>query len=172
MACNELEELEKDCNNNLGGATQLIYNDQDQVGLVTVDPVTDKITAIEHLSAFKGIYFKRNVGMYNEEEKRDLNEGTNFVTNTLTVGLKRREAAKSKMLRIAGEGQRDLAMLMKDGNGIWWYFEKMQLATNTGGSGENKAAGSKYDVTFTGEYEFLAKEVLPSVIALLLAEPA
>ena len=45
----------------------------------------------------------------------------------------------------------------------------MQLSGNEGGSGANKAEGSKYDLTFMGEYEKLAYEVQASVITALLA---
>ena len=67
-----------------------------------------------------------------------------------------------------GEGQRDLAIIVKDANGKYWYFPMAQLTATGEGSGTAKADGSKYSVTFVAENEFLAKEVDASIIAGLL----
>jgi hypothetical protein len=76
----------------------------------------------------------------------------------------RREAAKSKSLKILGEGQRDLAIVVGDANGKFWYFPNAQLSAVTEGSGQAKADGSKYAVSFVAENEFLAYEVDSSLI--------
>jgi hypothetical protein len=170
MACTSLVDLAKDCENNIGGATEIILNDQDQVTSFTV--TGHKITAMVHESAFKSIYFKRNVATLNEEEQRDLNEGSNFVKQTIELGLKRREAAKSAAIKIIGQGQRDLAVVIGDGNGLYWYVPNAQLATNAGGLGKTKAEGSKYDLTFVAENEFLAYEIDAAVVAQIKAAPA
>lgn len=169
MSCTTLTSLTKDCLNNVGGATEIIVNDQDQVTAFTL--TGHKITAMTHLSAFKSIYFKRNVATFNEEEQRDLNEGSNFVKQTVELSLKRREAAKSAAIKILGEGQRDLALVIKDGNGLFWYIPNAQLATNAGGIGKTKAEGAKYDLTFVAENEFLAYEIDSTVVALIKAAP-
>lgn len=169
MACTSLVDLAKDCENNIGGATELIINDQDQVSSFTL--TGHKITAMSHLSAFKSIYFKRNVATLTEEEQIDLNEGSSFVKQTIELSLKRREAAKSAAIKIMGQGQRDLAMVMKDGNGLYWYIQKAQLATNAGGLGKTKAEGSKYDLTFVAESEYLAYEIDAAVVADIKAAP-
>lgn len=171
MACSSLVDLEKDCNNNVGGGQTLGVNDDDQVTAETIDGTTQIITAATHTSAFKSLYFKRNQINFVEEEQINLDEGSSFVKCTLTVSFKRREAAKSKALKLLGAGQRDLYFVFKDGNGLWWRFRKMQLATNTGGSGAVKADGSKYDVTFVGEYEQLTNEVQESVAVAFFAAP-
>jgi hypothetical protein len=77
----------------------------------------------------------------------------------------RREASKSKAIKILGEGQRDLAVVVGDANGRYWYFENAQLSAVAEGSGTAKADGSKYSVTLVAESEHLAYEVDSSIIA-------
>lgn len=169
MACDLLEDLEKDCENNVGGIGEVIMNDSDQVESVTINEVEHEVTAMTVLSAFKRIYFKRNNAKHDEEEQRDLNEGSNISKSTLTLMLKRRDAEKSRKIKIMGQGQRDLDIVFKDNNGIYWYLPKHQLATNANTSGQLKPEGSKYDLTFVGEYEGNAYTIAPSVVASILA---
>lgn len=171
MACDELVEIDKDCENNIGGATQLLMNDQDELLTVTKDEATGMITAATINSVFVPVYFKRNVSSYTEEAAIDLNEGSTLYKQTVTLALKRRDGAKSAAIKVMGQGQRFLALFMKDGNGLWWYFPETQLATDTGGSGVVKADGSKYDLTFTGEAPAKAYQVEESVITTLLTAP-
>jgi hypothetical protein len=171
MACDAVEELEKDCENNVGGGTDFIYNDSDNVTDVTINASTHTVTAIDHVTAFQRVYFKRNNMKHDEEEQRDLNEGSNIIKSTCTLGLKRKDAAKSRKIKIMGQGQRDLDIIVKDGNGIYWYLPKHQLATHANTIGQTKVEGSKYDLTFVGEMEVTAYKVDPAVIALILAEP-
>jgi hypothetical protein len=55
----------------------------------------------------------------------------------------RREASKSKAIKILGEGQRDLALVVGDANGKYWYFSNAQLTAVAEGSGQAKADGSQ-----------------------------
>lgn len=171
MACDELEDLEKDCENNVGGGQQLIMNDSDEVTDVTINAATHTVTAIVHNSAFKSIYFKRNNIKHDEEEQIDLNEGSNINKSTVTLMLKRKDAEKSRKIKIMGQGQRDLDIIFRDNNGIYWYLPKHQLATNVNTSGQQKVEGSKYDLTFVGEYAGTAYVVDPAVIPVILAAP-
>ena len=81
--------------------------------------------------------------------------------------LHRREATVSRALKILGEGQRDLAIIVLDANGIYWYFSNAQLTSLGEGSGTAKADGSKYSISFTAESEFLAKEMTVDIDTLI-----
>lgn len=170
MACETLLEVVDDCLNNIGGSNEIVYNDQSEVSVaaIVIDPITGVITAMTSTTPFKKIAFKKNAANFVESEKIDLDAGSNYIEGTLTISLKRRDSVKSKMIKAAAQGQRKLAFIVKDGNGIFWYLQNMQLTANEGGTGENKAAGSKYDLTFMGEYEFMANEIEKTVVAGLL----
>jgi hypothetical protein len=171
MACIALEAIVKGCENNIGSITKIYINDQDNV---TVDPTTDIdlanwiITAITVTADFEEFEFRRNTSNYTEEAAIDLINGSSFVTQTINLMFHRREGAKSRAIKILGEGQRDLAVIVLDGNGKYWYFEKVQVTAYGEGSGTAKADGSKYSLVLTAEAENLAFEVDPDVIPTVI----
>lgn len=167
MACTTLESIIKNCDNNLGGIYNLWVNDQDNVTGTTVDAPNWEITAMTHTTGFESIEFKRYVGNYTEEMANSNENGSSVVTSTITLMLHRRDGAKSRALKIMSEGNRYLAIIVQDGNGKYWYLPYMQLTASAEGSGQAKADGSKYSVTFVGENEQLAYEVDASVIATI-----
>jgi hypothetical protein len=164
MACTTLTSILKGCDSNIGGITSIYVNDMDNVtGPISVtDYVIDDFGTL--VDPFIPFEFRRNTGMYTEEAAIDLVNGSSFYTQTVTLIFHRREAAKSKAIKILGEGQRDLALVVGDANGKYWYFPKAQLTAVTEGSGTAKADGSKYSVTFVAENEALAYEVDSTII--------
>lgn len=164
MSCNTLEEIVKACTNNLGGIYKMFVADQEAYEGMTVDDATWTITALLHSDPFIEVEFKRYVGNYTEEEANSDENGSTIVTQTINLPLQRREGAKSRALKIMGEGQRYLQIIVLDGNGKYWYFPYMQLTAVAEGSGTAKADGSKYAVTFVGINDQLAYEVDATVI--------
>jgi hypothetical protein len=171
MACTTLEAIVKGCDNNIGSITKIYINDLENV---TVDPSTDIdlanwiITAITVTADFEEFEFRRNTSNYTEEAAIDLINGSSFVTQTINLMFHRREGAKSRAIKILGEGQRDLAVIVLDGNGKYWYFDKVQVTAYGEGSGTAKADGSKYSLVLTAEAENLAYEVDPDVIPTVI----
>lgn len=164
MACSTITSILKSCDSNIGGIVSIYINDQDNVtGPIDVTDwvITDFGTLVDPFVPFE---FRRNTGMYTEEAAIDLINGSSFITQTITLIFHRREASKSKAIKILGEGQRDLALVVGDANGKYWYFPYAQLTAVTEGSGTSKADGSKYSITFVAEAEQLAYEVLASEI--------
>lgn len=169
MACSTLTAITKGCDNNIGGITAIYINDMDNiVGPTTEDDATWMVEAQTVSTPYEAFEFRRNTGNFTEESAIDLANGSSFVTGTINLMFHRREASKSKAIKILGEGQRDLAIIVKDANSKYWYFPNAQLTATGEGSGTAKADGSKYSVTFVAENEFLAKEVDASIIAGLL----
>jgi hypothetical protein len=164
MACNTLTSILKGCDNNIGGITSIYINDLDNVAgpIVEADYIITDFGSLTN--PFVPFEFRRNTGMYTEEAAIDLVNGSSFVTQTITLIFHRREAAKSKAIKILGEGQRDLALVVGDANGKYWYFSKAQLTAVAEGSGTAKADGSKYSITFVAEAETLAFEVDSAII--------
>lgn len=164
MACTTLESILKGCDSNIGGITSILINDQDNV----VGPIVEAAYLITDFGTladpFLSFEFRRNTGMYTEEAAIDLVNGSSYYTQTITLIFHRREAAKSKAIKILGEGQRDLALVVGDANGKYWYFPKAQLTAVSEGSGTAKADGSKYSITFVAENENLAFEVDAAII--------
>ena len=169
MACTTLESILKTCDSNIGGITSIYINDQENIDNTALVITAYVITDFGALTAqFLPFEFRRNTGMYTEEAAIDLVNGSSYYTQTVTLMFHRREAAKSKAIKILGEGQRDLALVVGDANGKYWYFPTAQLTAVAEGSGTAKADGSKYSITFVAENENLAYEVaaaeIPNII--------
>jgi len=168
MACSTITTITKGCDNNIGGITSILINDMDNLGTLTIDTANWEVTSFGTLlDEFVAFEFRRNTGNFTEEASIDLVNGSSFITGTVNLMFHRREAAKSKSIKILGEGQRDLALVVGDANGKYWYFPNAQLTATAEGSGTAKADGSKYNVTFVAEYENLAYEVDSSIVAAL-----
>jgi hypothetical protein len=165
MSCTTLTTITKGCDNNIGGITSIYVNDMENLGTLVIDTANWEVTSFGTLvDEFVAFEFRRNTGSYTEELQNDFVNGSQFYLQTINLMFHRREAAKSKSLKILGEGQRDLAIVVGDANGKFWYFPNAQLSAVTEGSGQAKADGSKYAVSFVAENEFLAYEVDSSLI--------
>jgi hypothetical protein len=168
MACTTLTAITKGCDNNIGGITAIYINDMDNITSTTIDSASYMVDAQVVSSNYEAFEFRRNTGNFTEETAVDFANGSSFVTATVSLMFHRREASKSKAIKILSEGQRDLAIIVKDANGKYWYFPFAQLSATAEGSGTAKADGSKYSVTFIAENENLAYEVDPTIIAGLI----
>lgn len=170
MACNELENIIKSCDNNSGGIYTAYIGDMDDIASITENEATWSITAmaLDALTPALSFYFKRNTSNFTDEVASDLIAGSSFATSTINLVFHRRDADKSKAIKILGEGQRYLYVVVGDANGLYWYFPYMQLTANTGGSGTARADGSNYNLTLVGQNEFTAKTMSAALAASLL----
>lgn len=162
--CNSLEDLPIGCPRNSGGMSDIIVGDMEDVALETADQQTWKLTAFTVDFAPVSINVKRRQSDYTEEETQDLDNGSVKVVRMINATLPRREASKSRALKIMGDGQRYLYVLAKDLNGLWWYFPYAQLLTAGGGSGRQREDGSKYDIVFQSDDSQLAYEIPTALV--------
>lgn len=176
MACIALEDIVKSCDNNSGGIYGIWINQQDEIASITpTDPsiVTGAnqwaITGITLQAppvTFKNFYIRRNTSNFTEDSTIDLVNGSSFVTQTINLVFHRREAEKSRAIKILGSGQQYLTAIVLDANGKYWYFPYLQVSATGEGSGTARADGSKYSVTLVAENEYLAYEVQMNATAL------
>jgi len=165
MACQALEAILKTCDNNSGGIYGIWINQQDEIASITpTDPSAGagwEITNITLAGAvlFENFYIRRNTSNFTEESSIDLVNGSSFVTQTINLMFHRREADKSRAIKILGSGQQYLTAVVLDANGKYWYFPYLQVSATGEGSGTTRADGSKYSVTLVAENEFLSYEV-------------
>jgi hypothetical protein len=172
--CQALEAILKSCDNNSGGIYGIWINQQDEIASITpTDPSAGLgwgITAITLAGTvlFENYFIRRNTSSFTEEAAIDLINGSSFVTSTISLMFQRREADKSRAIKILGSGQQYLTAIVLDANGIYWYFPYLQVTGVAEGSGTARADGSKYAVTLLGENEYLAYEVNMTAPALAL----
>jgi len=170
MACSTITTIARGCDNNIGGIRKVwIFDMEDITGTPTENSTTWFIDAIDIGGAPIAFEFIRNSSNYTEEQANDLTQGSSFVTQTLNLVFSRREASKSKAIKVLGEGQRYLGALVLDSNGLYTMFFDLQLSTVGEGSGTAKADGSKYTVTLMAENLYLVKSVDPADAATFIA---
>ena len=172
--CAALEGILKSCDNNTGGIYGIWITPQDNITAITpVDPSAvagweiTGITLANPLTLFENYYIRRNTSSFTEEAAIDLINGSSFVTATISLMFQRREADKSRAIKILGSGQQYLTAVVLDANGIYWYFPYLQVTGVAEGSGTARADGSKYAVTLVGENEYLAYTIDPAIIPAL-----
>ena len=166
-ACQALEAILKSCDNNSGGIYGIWITPQDNIASITpVDPslvagweITNITLAPPGTTLFENYYIRRNTSSFTEEAAIDLINGSSFVTATISLMFQRREADKSRAIKILGSGQQYLTAVILDANGIYWYFPYLQVTGVAEGSGTARADGSKYAVTLLSENEYLAYTV-------------
>ena len=171
--CAALEGILKSCDNNTGGIYGIWITPQDNITAITpVDPSAVagwEVTGITLAgpALFENYYIRRNTSSFTEEAAIDLINGSSFVTATINLMFQRREADKSRSIKILGSGQQYLAAIVLDANGIYWYFPYLQVTGVAEGSGVARADGSKYQVTLLSENEYLAYTIDPTIIPAL-----
>lgn len=172
--CQALEAILKSCDSNSGGIYGIWINQQEEIASITpTDPSAGAawdITAITLAGTvlFENYFIRRNTSSYTEEAAIDLINGSSFVTATISLMFQRREADKSRAIKILGSGQQYLTAVVLDANGKYWYFPYLQVTGVAEGSGQARADGSKYAVTLLSEVEYLAYEVNMTAPALAL----
>ena len=173
-ACQALEAILKSCDSNSGGIYGIWINQQDEIASITpTNPSAGagwEITTINLQPSpvlFENYYIRRNTSSYTEEAAIDLINGSSYVTATINLMFQRREADKSRAIKILGSGQQYLAAVVLDANGIYWYFPYLQVTAVAEGSGQARADGSKYAVTLLSDNDYLAYTVNPAGLAAI-----
>lgn len=171
MACVSFSGgISKDCENNLGSLVKLYLTDFDNIVNYTESGGTVSAITMASASYFYEFEFNRNSATYTEDLVKSVESGSALFEQTITVTIPRRDVVKRNTLSLLT--QRDLAVIIKDGNGIYWYpgeVEGVYLSESTSTSGTAKADGSNYTLTLKGFEAERAPAVDPTIIAALLA---
>lgn len=170
MACVSFSGgIANDCENNMGGVTKLYLADWDDVDTITESGGTVSAIAMTGSASFYEFEFNRNSATFNEDLVKSVEAGSALFEQTVTVTIPRRDVNKRNTLALLT--QRDLAVIIKDSNGIHWlpgHIEGMYLSEETSTSGTAKADGSNYVLTLKGFEVEMAPVVDDAIIAGLL----
>ena len=165
LNCDALETITKSCDNNTGGIRRIWLNDQENITTSPVVAVDGEVITLAVSEDYTEFEINRNTGNYTEDTAVDLINGSNFVTQTITLMFNRRDKDKSEAINILGSGQRYLSAIVLDANGLYWFFQDLQLTATGEGSGTARADGSKYSVTLLAESDHLAWEITSGAAA-------
>lgn len=178
--CNALTAgLSKSCETNAGGINKIYITDFENVtgytiGAATAPQVGDWIDAITMGGSTKFYEFQtnKNVCNYTESVAIDLNNGTTFFNQVVTLVLSRRETTKRTAIEKLVDGQKQLLVIVLDSNNNYWLFGKVEGAYVTaieGGSGTAKADANGYTITFTAMEPDQAWGVDPTIVSAIVA---
>lgn len=162
------------CGNNLGGILKLYLVEKEMVSSVTLGSPTTTISAFTMTGSpsatFYEFEFNKNTSSYTEEGTSDQATGRDLYIQTITLVLNRREKTKRDTLLLLAKRQ-DLVAIIKDHNGLYWYFGEsygLNLTTNSGGSGTTKTDPNQYVLTFVGEEPDPANEVDEAAVTAVI----
>ena len=162
MACTQtLSGIQNDCSSSMGGIVTAYIANYSDVASVTV--TSDKVSAISmNASAkFKKYEFRKGTGSMTSTLNVDPANGINYVSTDLSLVFTRMETAKR--IEVAALALGELAVIVKDANGLYWYLGKDEPVVSSAGTGETGTArgdGNRYTVTLqdnslTYPYEIL-----------------
>lgn len=171
MACTAFSgSIPKDCDNNMGGLNKVYLTDFSNVLGLSASGGTISTIIMATSSYFYEFIFNRNSATFTEDLSKSVEAGSALFEQTVTITIPRRDVTKRNTLSTLT--QRDLAVIVKDSNGIYWYpgqVEGMYLAESTSTSGTNKTDGSNYVLTLKGFEQERASVVVGTIIPALLS---
>jgi len=162
--------ITNDCSLNMGGVTKLYLTDFDNITTITSAGGTVSAIGLTSGTYFYEFTFNRNSATFTEDLVKSVEAGSALFDQKVVVTIPRRDRAKRDTLALLTT--RDLAVVIKDSNGIYWLAGEVEgcyLSTQASTSGTAKADGSNYVLTLQG-FEVEQAKVLASasVITSLL----
>lgn len=171
MSCIQtLSGLAKDCAANMGGIVEvMIANFADVTGVTITDGVVSAVTMATD-AKFKKYNFAKNTGSLTSTYNIDAASGVKYVTSDLLLQFNRMET--SKRVEITALSLGDLAVIVKDANGKYWYLGKDEPVNASAGDGQTGTArgdANRYTITLQDEslempYE-VDETIIPSIVA-------
>lgn len=171
MACNQtLNGLLRDCEGSLGGISQVLLANFDDVSGVTVsDDIITAITMADN-AKFKKYDFRPNTGSMTSTMQRNLENGSLYWQTDLVLAFSKMETVKR--IEINAMAINDMVAIVKDMNGKYWYLGKDEPIIATAGDGQTgtaRADRNGYGITLQDNSRQTPFEVDESIIDALIA---
>lgn len=166
--CTVLAGILKSCGAAIGGIKSAWIACADDVTGVTV--TADQVSAIAaSAGAFKEFQFRKDTGNFTTTINSDTTTGTlNYTTDIVLQFLKQETA---KRIEVQALAQSDLAVIVLDSNGTYWYFGDSYPVTLSAGTGETGTALADfngYNVTLQDVNLHMPYEVTKAAMDTLL----
>lgn len=166
MACTQtLSGLAADCAGNIGGIKNVYLANFADISGVTI--TTNQISAITMAGTakFKKYAFKRGTGSMSSTLNVDATNGTNYVSTDLVLQFNRMETTKRVEMTALAQGE--LAAIVEDMNGKYWFLGKDEPMSATAGDGQTGTArsdGNRYTLTLQDIAETWPLEITASAV--------
>lgn len=174
MACSQsIVKISDVCSASKGGIVEA-YITEYQDGIFSVsrnadaDDIPDKVTGVSSSATFHQFAFRKNTGNFTSTLNVDDANGVRYVSTDITLKFTKMETAKR--LGIATLALGEVAMIVKDANGLYWAFGVDASVTATAGTAQTGTAstdGNYYEITLQSNDDSfpleLSKEVFDSI---------
>lgn len=153
----------------MGGIEEVYIANFDDVSTRTL---TDgKISAITMagMAKFKKYAFRKGTGSMVSTLNVDPANGVNYVSTDLVLQFNKMETAKR--VEMAALAVNELAVIVKDCNGLFWYLgydEPVCASAGDGQTGQARGDANKYSITLQDNAHTWPYEVLESVISTII----
>lgn len=153
--CNQsLAGITLDCTNNMGGIKTAYIANFDDVKEVDVNETSGVISGLTMAegATFKPYQFRKGTSSMTSTLTADETNGLNYVTTELSLVFTKMDTAKRVEMSALSLGQ--LAVIVLDSNGIYWYITPDDYAAASAGTGETgtaKGDRNAYTLTLTAE---------------------
>lgn len=170
MACNQiLSGLIRDCDASMGGINEVYLINHDDVSAVTVtENIISAITVAEG-ATFKSYFFKRNTGSMTSTLNNDPTTGVSYVSTDLILQFNRMDT--TKRIEMSALAVNEMAAIVKDANGRYWYLgydEPISATAGDGNTGTARTDGNRYTITLQDNAKTFPYEVEASVVEGLI----
>lgn len=171
--CNQtLSGIILDCTSSMGGIKTVYIANYGDVQNVQMDAENGIISGVTMASGatFKPYQFRKGTSSMNSTLTADETTGLNYVTTNVDLVFTKMETAKRLEMTALSQGQ--LAVIVLDSNGIYWYVTPDDYAAASAGGGETgtaKGDRNAYTLTLTAENTTYPIEVSASAVEVIIA---
>lgn len=165
MACLLTIGYSLDCKDSNGGIKSVYFSEIDNVSGFTTSAGTVTAIAKANGGRFWKYNLTRSTGSAMEEFNDNIQNGTNFNKQTLTIILNKMQVATRNEIALLAQNR--LLAVIEDNNGKYWLYGKANGLEREGGSAQTGTArGDRngYELIFTGEEKDMAMEVSSGII--------
>lgn len=170
MACSQtLSGLAKDCETSIGGVAEVYIANYDDVSSASASSGKISTITMKASAKFKRYAFARNTANMVSNYVVSAENGTQYVETTLVMVFNRMET--TKRVEITALAQGDLAVIVKDNNGTYFYLgkdEAVNISAGDGNTGTAKGDRNGYSITLMDASKELPFEVDSSAISSIV----
>ena len=170
MSCSQtLSGIVRDCSPSMGGIAEVYIANFDDVSTVTV--TDEKISAITMAASakFRKYAFRKGTGSFTSTLNVDAANGISYVSTDIVLQFNRMET--TKRVEMAALAVNELVVIVKDANGVYWYFGKDEPVTASAGDGATGTArgdANRYTITLQDNAKTFPMEVKADIVEPLV----
>lgn len=170
MACPIIQGYEIACRDSVGGVPEVYLTEYVNVPQANYTASSGTISAATCSAGkrFFTIQLEKENAQYDVKDIVSVENGTLYSEQTLTFTMKKMSASLRNMLRTIAQNR--LHIIVKDGNGTYWWMGLVNgadLTTNDGTTGKALGDMNGYTLTFTAKEPDAPNTVSAAIVASL-----